>query len=219
LTLARRPDGTGGPLAADERIDDIQFYADPAADFVIDDVVLYDAVLYDAVPYDAGEAKGLSFPRQIVFTGWFDTGRQGAEWPGDFEIVPHAPPQKWKAAKAVPAPDGKSRWVRVDLRGPRPLPSAARLRFRYLATEAKELELELGLASGERRASLRLAGFKPGAWSEADVDLKDAIQQLAKSTAGQSSSTGPVRAQQVAFRIPLGGDLFVDDVLLYEPRE
>src|SRR5690606_16392456 len=42
MTAARRPDGGGGPLAEDERIDDIQFYVSPEADLWIDDIVLYE---------------------------------------------------------------------------------------------------------------------------------------------------------------------------------
>jgi hypothetical protein len=60
MTQARRPDGSGGPLAADERIDDIQFYIAPEADLFIDDIVLYDAAR-------AGETE--PFPNRIVFTG------------------------------------------------------------------------------------------------------------------------------------------------------
>ena len=41
--MPRRPDGSGGPLAEDERIDDIQFYIDPRAELLIDDIVLYEA--------------------------------------------------------------------------------------------------------------------------------------------------------------------------------
>jgi hypothetical protein len=67
MTAARRPDGSGGALAADERIDDIQFYVDPAAELLIDDIVLYDA---------AATTETAPFPRRLLFTGWFDTGRQ-----------------------------------------------------------------------------------------------------------------------------------------------
>jgi hypothetical protein len=38
MTTARRPDGTGGPLSADERIDDVQFYTAPDAELIVDDV-------------------------------------------------------------------------------------------------------------------------------------------------------------------------------------
>ena len=73
MTLARRPDGTGGPLSEGERIDDIQFYTDPHAELIIDDIVLYD---------EAGAEEKRPFPKRFLFTGWFDTGKQGKEWPG-----------------------------------------------------------------------------------------------------------------------------------------
>src|SRR5262249_12846182 len=79
MTVARRPDGTGGPLSEGERIDDIQFYADKKAGLVIDDIVLYDA------PAAAGEKR--AFPSKVHFTAWFDSGKQGKEWPGAFEIA------------------------------------------------------------------------------------------------------------------------------------
>jgi inosine-uridine nucleoside N-ribohydrolase len=239
LTQARRPDGTGGPLSEDERIDDIQFYADAAAELVIDDIVLYDAAAGDADDEGAGGVaqKKQPFPRQIVFTGWFDTGRQGAgaEWPGDFEIVPHRPPLTWKAAKAVAAPDGKSQWVRVDLRGPRPLPAAARLRFRYYVSAAKgagekdagvaSLGIELGAEGRERRATAELKDAKRATWAEADVDLAPAVGMLAAqrktegdgpAVAGGRGGTG-LLARDIVFRVPAGAELVVDDVLLYEP--
>jgi hypothetical protein len=68
MTATRRADGSGGSLGADERIDDIQFYIDPKADLLIDDIVLYEAA-------PAGETA--AFPRRVIFTGWFDTGKQG----------------------------------------------------------------------------------------------------------------------------------------------
>src|SRR5262249_27345822 len=37
MTRARRPDGSGGPLGEDERIDDLQFYTDATAELIVDD--------------------------------------------------------------------------------------------------------------------------------------------------------------------------------------
>src|SRR6185436_2607698 len=91
LTRARRNDGSGGSLTENERIDDIQFYVRTNADLIIDDIVLYDA---------PPETEKRPFPKRILFTAWFDTGKKGAEWPGDFEIVPHEKPLTWKAAKS-----------------------------------------------------------------------------------------------------------------------
>ena len=77
LTVARRNDGGGGPFTEGERLGAIQFYADAAADLILDNLLLYDA----AVP---GEIR--PFPRRVLFAAAFDTGRPGKEWPGDFEI-------------------------------------------------------------------------------------------------------------------------------------
>ncbi|MDP6036258.1 MAG: hypothetical protein QGG55_09440, partial [Verrucomicrobiota bacterium] len=43
MLQARRPEGTGGPLAEGERIDNIQFYIPFPAELHIDDIVLYEA--------------------------------------------------------------------------------------------------------------------------------------------------------------------------------
>ena len=109
MTQARRPDGSGGALAADERIDDIQFYVAPNAELLIDDIVLYES---------AADDEQRPFPRDFKFTGWFDTGKQGKEWPGDFEIVEHEKPRTWDAARSRPSRFG---WheMRVQLRGER----------------------------------------------------------------------------------------------------
>jgi hypothetical protein len=67
MTEVRRPDGSGGPLSENERIDDVQFYADPRAELIVDDLVLYDAAVAD---------EKRPFPKNFGFTGWFDTGKQ-----------------------------------------------------------------------------------------------------------------------------------------------
>src|ERR1700684_2619411 len=119
---ARKPDGTGGPLSENERIDDIQFYADPRAEMLIDDIVLYDAAV---------EGEKRPFPKRILFTAGFDSGKQGKEWPGSFEIAQEEGYFK-HAAKSVPQPeDKKSAWINVGLRGDRPIHDEAHLFFRY----------------------------------------------------------------------------------------
>lgn len=168
LTRARRPDGSGGPLGEDERIDDIQFYADPTADLWIDDIALY----------DAGD-ESAPFPSRLIFTGGFDTGRQGKEWPGQFEIVPI---EKGKAAKSVGTE------LRVGLRGTRPVNGPARLRFRYRLTGADAVRL-----------AGRTLSLSRDVWAQADVEVPP----------------GPV--EELAFELPAGATLMVDDVLLYQP--
>jgi hypothetical protein len=196
MTAARRPDGGGGPLSENERIDDIQFYTDPGAELIVDDVVLYDA----APP---GEKR--PFPRRVLFTGWFDTGRQGQEWPGDFEIVPHKPPRAWKAARSVQDPRSGAPWIRLSLRGERALGDRTELRFRYRLTGADRVRVELACPRTGEVYPAEAGGLRKGEWAEAAPDFS-----------GPKPRAGG-RVSEVRFLLPKGAELLVDDVLLYEP--
>ncbi len=193
MTRARRPDGSGGPLAEDERIDDLQFYTAPDAELILDDVVLY-----DAAPAD----EKRPFPRPL-FTGWFDTGKQGKEWPGSFDIVSKEKPLTWKAARSVPGPDTGAPWVRLHLRGERPLGESTHLRFRYRLGGADSMRVRLVGRGADVVPAAELKGLKQGEWAEAVVDFG-------------KTKTGD-RADEVHFALPKGAELFLDDVLLYEP--
>jgi inosine-uridine nucleoside N-ribohydrolase len=192
MTRMRRPDGTGGPLAADERIDDIQFYVDPRAELLIDDAVLYEAAA-------AGEKR--PFPRRVHYTGWFDTGKQGKEWPGDFEIVNHAKPRTWKAAKSVTrAADGKP-WVRLDLRGERRLDAKTELLFKYRLDAPAEVRVELYSRARREVVAGHAVKLPGGEWGEVTVPF--------------ATTTGAA-VDEVRFLLP-SGELLLDDVLLYTP--
>jgi inosine-uridine nucleoside N-ribohydrolase len=195
LTAARRPDGSGGPLSEDERIDDIQFYTDPDAELLIDDIVLYDAAL-------PGEKR--PFPERLHFTGWFDTGKQGKEWPGNFEIVGKEKPYTGKAAKSVLNKETGKPWVRVELRGERPLDGAPHLRFRYHLKGADAMTLRLVGNKGQASTPLTLVGLIGGKWTEYRIDLRRLPQRVASAVAIEF-----LLAQE-------GAELLVDDVLLYE---
>jgi hypothetical protein len=196
MTQMRRPDGSGGPLSKDERIDDIQFYVDPRADLLIDDIVLYDAAA-------AGETR--PFPRRILFTGWFDTGRQGQghEWPGNFEIVRHEPPFTWKAAKSLIDPRTGNPWLRIHLRGPRPLPDTARLSFRYHSSAEKPIRVTLADTRNNKHLDREFEPGAPGNWNHA------ALTYDTKGTLSQ--------ADEIRFHPPTGATLLLDDLLLFEP--
>lgn len=191
MTQMRRPDSSGGPLAADERIDDIQFYIDPRAELLIDDIVLYDAAV-------DGEAR--PFPKRIVYTGWFDTGKQGKEWPGDFEIVNHDKPRTWKAAKSVPNEMDGWPWVRLDLRGEHKLAPRMELVFKPTGKGAGTI----ALYSRARKKPIATAQCElAGDWREQTVRFD--VPEIAA-------------ADEIHFVFP-GGGFQIDDVLLYEPAE
>jgi hypothetical protein len=194
MTQARRPDRSGGPLSEDERIDDIQFYIAPEAELVIDDIVLYDA---------APEEEKQLFPQRIVFTGWFDTGKQGVEWPGDFEIVPHQPPLTWKAAKWVANPKTNEAWIRVSMRGERPLGAVNRLRFRYRVVGIGDIRVTLANSRSGQEWHNLASGLPRGRWAEATIDFE--VDQRGAA------------ADELRFAVAKGAELQVDDVLLFEP--
>jgi hypothetical protein len=193
MTAARRPDGSGGPLSEDERIDDLQFYADPRADLLIDDIVLFDAG-------NADEKR--PFPKRVLFTGWFDTGKQGKEWPGRFDIVPKKG-YFWHAARSVEDADSGGAVLRVNLRGERPLGEATSLFFRYQLTGADSLRVTL--ANGKTAGQpVELKKLEQGRWAEATVDFAEANRPGKAAT-------------DLEFRLPKGAELQIDDLLLYVP--
>jgi len=199
MTQCRRPDGTGGPLAEDERIDDIQFYADPSAELIVDDIVLYDA---------GPPEETRPFPKRILFTGLFDTGKQGKEWPGDFEIVLHKAPLTWKAARSVLNSETDSPWIRLHLRGERPVGEATHLRFRYHLTGADAMRVGLVNRTTKETHIVERKGLSKEKWTEALVDF------------GAARRGGPRKGEhvdEVHFLLPRGAELLIDDVLLYEP--
>jgi purine nucleosidase len=192
MTHMRRPDGTGGALAKDERIDDIQFYVDPRAELLIDDVILYEA---------AAEGEKRPFPNRVLFSGIFDTGKQGTHWPGEFEIVPHENSKTQKAAKSVLDKDGKSRLV-VGLRGSRRLDAQTELTFRYKFTGEGEVAVALSSAKGDAPDARTAFQPKAGAWTEVTL----------KFTPGKGAT-----ADAITFTLPDRSELLIDDVLLYSP--
>jgi purine nucleosidase len=197
MTQMRRPDGSGGPLAENERIDDIQFYIDPRAELLIDDVILYDA---------AAPVETRPFPRRVLYTGWFDTGKQGKEWPGEFTIVDYEKPQAWKYAKSIQGKDGPL--LRLNIRGKRRTEKRMGLSFRYKLAGATALEIGLNDTTKGTGFTKKVADLKEGAWAETVLDL-DLGEAWKKCDA----------IDEILFRLPKGAELSLDDVLLYVPGD
>ena len=197
MTEARRPDGSGGPLSENERIDDIQFYINPDAQLLIDDIVLYGA---------AQKTETRPFPRRVMFTGWFDTGTQGKEWPGDFKIVPHEKPLTWDAAQSVLNRKTGKPWIRVEMRGQRTLSKKTALRFRYHLSGKTGIDVVLANSKTGRRWTAVLKSTTVGRWSETTVEFA-----IPRGKNGEAEQADEIR---FLVRKP-GTTLLVDDVLLY----
>ncbi len=191
LTQARRPDGTGGPLSRGERIDDIQFYVEPTAEVLIDNISLYDA---------AADGEARPFPRRVLFTGWFDSGKQGKEWPGDLEIVDDG--LFWRGAKSVKRDDGQA-WLRVDLRGDLVLGATTHFAVRARSSGSGRVRVELSPREGNPVATAEFTPAQGGEW-------KEFVLPFPAARAG-------VRVRELRFFPAEGEELTIDDLVLYEP--
>src|SRR5262249_13648871 len=145
------------------------------------------------------------------FTGTFDTGKQGKEWPGNFDIVEHRPPLTWKAARSVPNEERGTPWIRLHLRGERPLGESTHLSFRYRITGADSLRVELANRTAQDSHAVELKSLKRDEWAEVLVDFS-----RAKGEKGVVPRKGD-RTDEIRFLLPKGAELLIDDVLLYEP--
>ncbi|MBM3831673.1 MAG: hypothetical protein FJ403_00050 [Verrucomicrobia bacterium] len=195
MTAVRRPDGSGGSLSENERIDDVQCYVDPRAELLIDEIVLYDA---------APPAETRPFPRRIIFTGWFDTGAQGKEWPGEFQIVPHAAPRTWKAAKSVINKSTGDPWIRVHLRGQRPVTGPLNAQFRYRLSSGGVLKV--GLVNSKTGAITSTTVAKPvlGEWTDSEAQFSNMRGDAAE-------------IDEIHFTGEKNAEILLDDLLIYEP--
>jgi inosine-uridine nucleoside N-ribohydrolase len=176
---------------------------------VLKDLLIDDIFLYEAAPAD----EKRPFPRRVHFTGLFDTGGQGKEWPGDFKIVPHQPPLKWKAAKSVVNAESKQPWIRLHLRGERPLGETTHLRFRYHLSGADSMRVVLMNRTVKDTHTVELKQLQKEKWTETTVDFT-------RGKRGDGSESGPRqgdRVDEIRFLLPPGAELLLDDVLLYEP--
>jgi inosine-uridine nucleoside N-ribohydrolase len=208
MTVARKPDGGGGPLSGDkrERIDDIQFYTEPGTELLIDDIVLYDA---------AAPEEKRPFPKRFLFTGWFDTGKQGKEWPGTFDIVPDKGYFR-SAARSVTNEKLGMPWIRLHLRGERTLGDATQLFFRYKLEGADSMKVLLVNRTQQDTHVVELKSLKKGEWAPATVDFSTDSKRGAGS-AGKPKAGDKV--DEIHFLLPKGAELLIDDVLLYEPGD
>ncbi len=190
MTDVRRPDGSGGPLSENERIDDIQFYVDPRAEVFIDDIVLYDASVPD---------EKRPFPKSLAFTGVFDTGKQGREWPGTFVIDKNG--YFWRAAQSVPREKKNGNWIRLHLRGPRPVGKKTRLFFRYYLIGDNAIGVKLIGPQGKKTYFRELKNLQTDQWAEVDSQI-------------QGPKSGEY-IEEIHLLLPKGATLKVDDLLLY----
>src|SRR5207248_2706279 len=97
-------------------------------------------------------------------------------------------------------------WIRLHLRGERPMGETTQLRFRYRLTGADSMSVVLMNRTAKDSHRVELKSLDNSKWAETTIDFS-------------RDKNGPrkgERVDEVRFLRPRGAELLIDDVLLYE---
>jgi hypothetical protein len=107
-------------------------------------------------------------------------------------------------------------YLRISLRGQRPVGNATAVRFKYLLTGSKAMTIVLANTQAGERSQLLVEGLTTGEWEEKTILMysgsRDRVQD--KNIDRTRMLTA---ADELRFVLPKGAELLVDDVLVYEP--
>jgi hypothetical protein len=221
----QRNDGTPGvPFKKGERMDDLKIFVGKPGDAKTQD---YDLAIDDVI-FFANDPKlppeKEPFPKRVVFLAAFDTGTDPASkakyWPGEFDLVTKNLPADsyWGVAKATPKA-GIGKWIRVEVRPPRPVGAHTKLRFRYHLTGAKRMTVQMFDATDQDNRHIRLADCREGEWTTQYLDFsKDSRKNDGRETPFKAGN----KVDDIFFFVDGGGEdvqLLVDELVLYDAQQ
>jgi hypothetical protein len=221
----QRNDGTPGvPFKEGERMDDLKIFVGKPKDGKEYELFIDDVIFFAEDP--ALPAEKEPFPNRVIFLAAFDTGTDAKSkakyWPGDFEIVRKDLPADsyWSVARAVPRKEGKGKWIRLEIKPPRPVGARTKLRFRYHLTGASAMTVQVFDATDQDNRHIDLKGLKQGEWAWANLDFTaDGKRNDGKET---PFAAGHKVDDLFFFVAPEGKEdvnLLVDEVVLYDAGE
>src|SRR5262249_27451715 len=130
---AARNDGSPTAFQKGERMDDLKVFVGKPNDGKDYELYLDDIILFDDDP----DMPRLTepFPNRVIFQAAFDTGidakSKAKYWPGEFEVLTKskgAPDDSyWGVARAVPRTESKEKWIRLEIKPPRPVGTHTKL--------------------------------------------------------------------------------------------
>jgi hypothetical protein len=236
---AARNDGSATAFQKGERMDDLKVFVGKPKDgknyeLYLDDVIFFDddpeMLKGEPIPSLRGIGRATKtekepFPNRVIFLAAFDTGTDAKSkpkyWPGDLEIVTKskgAPEDSyWGVARAVPHQETKGKWIRLEIKPPRPVGEHTKLRFRYHLTGADAMTVQVFDATDGDNRHINMKGLKEGAWQWAILDFtKDAKRNDGKETPFAAGHT----VDDLFFLVtPAAGkevQLHVDEVTLFD---
>jgi hypothetical protein len=220
---AARNDGSPQAFQKGERMDDLKVFVGKPGDGRDYDLLLDDVIFFDDDPDMPRETE--PFPNRVIFLAAFDTGidpkSKPKYWPGEFEVLTKtrgAPDDSyWGVAQAVPHAETKGRWIRLQIKPPRPVGAHTKLRFRYYLRGATSMTVQaFDLTDGDNR-HIHMKGLKPDAWQWAILDLtRDAKRNDGRDTPLAAGH----KLDDLFFFVKPAGErdvqLFVDEVTLFD---
>jgi len=204
-----------GYLRVNDRIDDVQFYADKNAELLVGNVYMYNRVSETAVsPFS-------QWPTFFRFLGWFDTGGQTAgEWPSEASLNQHQ--NFLDDLSTIPEAGTNLAYLKVAFRKRVLLDKKATLFFRYYLVGTDHLQVTLNDATTGLKLPVTVTGLTQSSarpltepiseseWRSARISYEDLVAQLPPSST-------PPRVTDVKFELgmPAPAELRVDDVYLF----
>jgi len=220
---AARNDGGKEAFVKGERMDDLKVFIGKPKDGKDYELYLDDIVFFDDDP-DEPRAQE-PFPNRVIFLAAFDTGIDAKSkpkyWPGAFEVLTEkkgAPMDSyWGVAKAVPHEETKGKWIRLEIRPPRPVGAHTKLRFRYHVSGASAMTVQVFDLTDKDNRHIKMKDLKQDAWQWAILD----VTKDAKRNGGTDTPfTAGHRVDDIFFFMrPEKGkeaNLYIDEVTLYD---
>jgi hypothetical protein len=223
---AARNDGSPRAFQKGERMDDLKVFVGKPGDGKEYDLYLDDIIFFDDDPDMPRSTE--PFPNRVIFQASFDTGidpkSKPKYWPGAFEVLTPskgAPDDSyWGVARAVPHQETKGKWIRLEIKPPRPVGAHTKLRFRYFLSGSSAMTVQVFDLTDQDNRHIHLKDLKAGAWQWAILDFtRDARRNDGKESpfaAGHKVDdlfffVKPERGQDV--------QLHVDEVTLFDAGE
>jgi hypothetical protein len=216
---ARRNDGSAERFAEGDRMDDFKVLVGQPGSAAKYRLCLDDIIFFATDPDLPPEPE--PFPNRVIYLAAFDTGSKEKYWPGDFDLAEQPPSGAyWRAARAIPAKNGKGQLVRLEIKPPRPIGANTRLRFRYYLRGTSEMTVQLFDATVQDNRHVRLSKLKGGTWETQYIDFSRDSQRNDGTRPSPFSAGNKV--DDLFFLLDGNGEakeqLFVDEVLLYDGR-
>lgn len=220
---AARNDGSKDAFVKGERMDDLKIFVGKPRDGKDYELYLDDIIFFDDDPDQPRVDE--PFPNRVIFLAAFDTGIDAKSkpkyWPGVFEVLTEkkgAPKDSyWGVAKATPHEETKGKWIRLEIKPPRPVGAHTKLRFRYHITGTSKMTVQVFDLTDKDNRHIQMKDLKQDVWQWANLDFtKDA-----KRNDGTRTPFAPGHeVDDLFFFIRPESDkeanLYIDEVTLYD---